>query len=146
MFIEHVLEVYVLSKFFAETWVTWPQHLKLGRSAEEVIKRRSTWSKYYLINPFSCIQYSFQVSGWPSRVIVTLDPNKFAKKKQQCLHIGNKSLIKPRISLPKQSTNFVRDPSLFYDCNVIKKGTTEKMRNIDLPRHKNRSVPPQRDV
>jgi hypothetical protein len=46
--------------------------------------------------------------------IVTLDPNRFAEKKQQCFHIGDIQLFKPRISLLKQSSP-VTTELLFYD-------------------------------
>ena len=29
----------------------------------------------------------------PSQEVVTLDPNKFAEKKQQCFHIGNQQVF-----------------------------------------------------
>jgi hypothetical protein len=45
--------------------------------------------------------------------IVTLDPNKFAEKQQQCLHIGNITTLRPWISLPKQSRRLL--VSLNYD-------------------------------
>jgi hypothetical protein len=58
--------------------------------------------------------HSFQVTGRPFKhVIVTLDPNKFAEKKQQRLHIGNITGFFPRISLLKQSS-LVEVPVLDY--------------------------------
>ena len=43
--------------------------------------------------------------------VVTLDPNKFAEKKQQCFHIGNHQSFKPFVSIKQPS------PLLFYDVN-----------------------------
>jgi hypothetical protein len=47
-------------------------------------------------------------------IIVTLDPNKFAEKKQQRLHLSNLGHFRPRISLPKQSS-LVKVPSLYHE-------------------------------
>jgi hypothetical protein len=46
--------------------------------------------------------------------IITLDPNKFAEKKQQCLHIGDITAFAPHILLLKQSSP-VATEQLFYD-------------------------------
>ena len=55
--------------------------------------------------------------GWVPRngyhVIHTLDPNKFAEKKQQRLNIGGKYSFRPQISLPEQSIP-LRSPCLYY--------------------------------
>ena len=45
--------------------------------------------------------------------ILTLDPNKFAEKKQRRLNIGGKLSVKPRVSLHKQSS-FFKSPRLSY--------------------------------
>jgi hypothetical protein len=46
----------------------------------------------------SCVYYFFQ-----NRVIFTLDPNKFAEKKQERLHIGGLQAFQPYVILRKQS-------------------------------------------
>ena len=48
------------------------------------------------------------------RLVVTLDPNKFAEKKQKRFHIGNITEFQPRIWLHSQSRP-VESPSLVYD-------------------------------
>ena len=62
--------------------------------------------------------YSFQKRGRPSRsgiqVIATLDPNKFAEKGQQRLHIGNLMYYGTHISLLKTSSP-VKAKHLEYD-------------------------------
>ena len=51
--------------------------------------------------------YSFRQGRTLNRVeILTLDPNKFAEKKQRRLNIGGKFSVKPRVSLHKQSSFF----------------------------------------
>ena len=72
----------------------------------------------------SCVYYSFQSRGQLgghtriySHVVVTLDPNKFAEKKQQRLHIGGLQAFDPYIMLRNQSspvTPFLA-PRLVYD-------------------------------
>jgi hypothetical protein len=49
-----------------------------------------------------------------SSVIMTLDPNKFAEKNQQRLHIGNQPYFTPSISLHNQSSP-VSALRLYYD-------------------------------
>jgi hypothetical protein len=46
--------------------------------------------------------------------VVSLDPNKFAEKKQQCFHIGDQGAFGPYIMLHNQSS-LVRSPYLSYD-------------------------------
>ena len=48
------------------------------------------------------------------RVIVTLDPNKFAEKKQQPFDIGNQYRFKPKVALLKQPSR-VLTCLIFYD-------------------------------
>jgi hypothetical protein len=60
------------------------------------------------------VYYSFQ------RVVVTLDPNKFAEKKQRRLHIGNIRGFRPYVALHNQS-NPVRVPRLYYNYNAQEK-------------------------
>jgi hypothetical protein len=47
-------------------------------------------------------------------IVVTLDPNKFAEKKQQRLDIGNQQSFRPNIMLHNQSSP-VKCPALPYD-------------------------------
>jgi hypothetical protein len=46
--------------------------------------------------------------------VVTLDPNKFAEKKQHRLHIGDRQRIRPSIRLHNHSSS-VLSPKLYYD-------------------------------
>ena len=105
---------HVLSKSFAQT-----PHLE--RSFREINKYKFMWnesSKYYFINQLSIsrVLYSYQGGRPYKHVIVTLDPNKFAEKKQKRLHI-NLPHIRPRISLLKHSS-LVKVPYLDYDRTV----------------------------
>ena len=69
----------------------------------------------------SRVLYFFQYTtrahkcGFERSDIITLDPNKFAEKKQQCFHIGNHQCFRPFVSL-KQSSRRIASP-LFYDLN-----------------------------
>ena len=58
----------------------------------------------------SRVYYSFQ----GRHVIVTLDPSKFAEKKQRLLHIGNLRSFRAHIALHKLS-NLVVHPQLYYN-------------------------------
>ena len=105
---------HVLSKSFAQT-----PHLE--RSFREINKYKFMWnesSKYYFINQLSIsrVLYSYQGGRPYKHVIVTLDPNKFAEKKQKRLHIYLLH-IRPRISLLKHSS-LVKVPYLDYDRTV----------------------------
>jgi hypothetical protein len=101
----------VLSKSFSQTW----PHLKL--------KQKSTWNrscKYYFISHLSRVSYSFQKAGRPfEHVIVTFDPNKFAEKKQQRLHLGNLKNFTARLSLlTGEQSSLVVAPKLFYETPI----------------------------
>jgi hypothetical protein len=65
---------------------------------------------YYWYCPvlLSRAYYSFQ------RLVVTLDPNKFAEKKQRRFHIGNRQKFYLYVALHNQS-NPVKVPELFYN-------------------------------
>ena len=54
------------------------------------------------------------------RVIATLDPNKFAEKKQQPFDIGNQYAFKPKVALLKQPSR-VLTSFIFYDNDNDKK-------------------------
>jgi hypothetical protein len=64
--------------------------------------------------------HAFRISGFQKRghpclpAILTLDPTKFAERKQQRLHIGNITLFKRRVSLLKKS-RFVMGEKLHYE-------------------------------
>ena len=67
----------------------------------------------------SCLPTNFQAFITPFRdadslLVVTLDPTKFAEKKQQCLHIGNLKSFRFHIALQNQSSH-VMTPHLYYD-------------------------------
>ena len=65
--------------------------------------------------------YSFRVQAYrPSRVVVTLDPSKFAEKKQRRFHIGNLQSFKPSIALRNQSSPVVVR-GMVYDCRRLPK-------------------------
>jgi hypothetical protein len=57
---------------------------------------------------FHALSFFFQRAGRPLPVILTLDPNKFAEKKQQRLHIGGSYTLKPIL-------NYTRPVTLDYD-------------------------------
>ena len=61
-----------------------------------------------LCNELLRVYYSLQ-----SRIIVTLDPNKFVEKKQQCLDIGNVLYFRPYILFHNQS-NPVETRRIYY--------------------------------
>jgi hypothetical protein len=65
----------------------------------------------------SSVYYSFQKSDKP---VVTLDPNKFAEKKQQCLHIGGLQAFHPYVTLRNRSGPLVSlsAPRLIYDMTT----------------------------
>ena len=69
--------------------------------------------------------------------IVTLDPNKFTEKKQQCLHIGNLQSFTPRISLLKQSSPVFLSESmcLAYDEAHITRTGMPLFRRLAYPPH-----------
>ena len=49
--------------------------------------------------------YSFQKLEQNNRhLILTLDPNKFTEKKQQCFHIGDLQVFIPHVTLLKHSS------------------------------------------
>jgi hypothetical protein len=54
--------------------------------------------------------------------ILTLDPNKFVEKKQQCLHIGNRKSFKPHVMLQNQSVA-VECLDLRYDIDDYTRNT-----------------------
>jgi hypothetical protein len=67
-------------------------------------------------NAFTRTKYSFQ--GWSTRkFIVTLDPNKFAEKKQQRFHIGDMKFFQPCIMLHNQSRP-VGVRQIFYETKT----------------------------
>jgi hypothetical protein len=97
------------NRIFAQTW----PHLK--RSAGEIIKHKFTQNKstckYCVLRlsndnatNFHAFTVPFQRHGVgriDSNLIFTLDPNKFAEKKQQCHHIGNQIGFQPNVMLHK---------------------------------------------
>ena len=70
-------------------------------------------------NQLSRGSYSFQRRGRPPKPIVniavTLDPNKFAEKKQKRLHIGSLAFFHLYIALHNQSSPVKALPRLYYD-------------------------------
>ena len=56
------------------------------------------------------------------RVVVTLDPNKFAEKKQQPFDIGNQIRFRPRVALLKQPNRFLTS-TIFYNQVNDRKAT-----------------------
>ena len=64
---------------------------------------------------FHAFTIPIQSPRW--RVIVTLDPNKFAEKKQGCLHIGNLQTLQVSVVLRNQSSP-VGVSSLYYERNT----------------------------
>jgi hypothetical protein len=76
-----------------------------------------------LSTDLSRVYHSFQRRGRgqydrkrEKSLIVTLDPNKFAEKKQKRLDIGNQQTFYPNIVLHNQSSP-VRSSKLFYDID-----------------------------
>jgi hypothetical protein len=71
--------------------------------------------------------HSFQRRGPAIRenlLIVTLDPNKFAEKKQQRLDIGDQQTFNPNVMLHNQSSP-VKSMTLYYDgFSVSRTGTS----------------------
>ena len=63
-----------------------------------------------LLSRFHC---SFQAIYSSKKVVVTLDPRKFAEKKQRRFHIGDTRGFKPFVTLHNQS-NLVRVPEICY--------------------------------
>jgi hypothetical protein len=52
--------------------------------------------------------------GQTKNLVYTLDPKKFAEKKQQCFHIGNQQYFRPSVALHNHSSP-VLAPRLSYD-------------------------------
>ena len=92
-----------------------------GRNSEGMLRRSVVGTSFYQ-STFTCL-YFFQFTRKNGRVrygIVTLDPNKFAEKKQQCLHIGNRLSFTPFVSL-KKSSHFINSGLyLFYAPSNIR--------------------------
>ena len=108
-----------LSKFFAYTW-------RAATGKPEITKHKCTRNKFTckhwvlsllsLPNDFHLFMIPFSIQGslitGPTPLdIVTLDPNKFTEKKQQCLHIES---FAPRIWLLDKSRPVTAE-YLFYD-------------------------------
>ena len=64
----------------------------------------------------------YNKNGFPHDIL-TLDPNKFAEKKQQCLHIGNLVSFSPRISLLKQRSPVSVDDITYHAPTRFPSGT-----------------------
>ena len=64
----------------------------------------------------------YNKNGFPHDIL-TLDPNKFAEKKQQCLHIGNLVSFSPRISLLKQRSPVSVDDIMYHAPTRFPSGT-----------------------
>ena len=83
--------------------------------------------KFKFTNQLSCVLYSFQKLAPPFRndlqVVVTFDPNKFAEKKQQRLHISNLRSFGAHVSLLKQPTPVV---ALHIDYDTTHKTQTRE--------------------
>lgn len=85
--------------------------------SEGVAKRKNPTAtvRVSIDTNIACYQPTFTRFQRPTkieRVVVTLDPNKLAEKKQQSLFISNQESFKPRVALAKE---FIRSPRLVYD-------------------------------
>jgi hypothetical protein len=87
------------NRFFAQTWPN------LKRSTGEIVKykfRRNNFTgKKMLCSPIpqlSRVYYSFQRR---KAVVVSLDPNNFAAKRQRLFSIGNLKSFQPYVMIPK---------------------------------------------
>ena len=89
--------------------------------------RNKVTCKYQFTKRLSCVWHSFQYTGLGKNGfqhnIVTLDPNKFAEKKQQCLHIGNIQCFAPHISLLKQPSPVTGEEVRYFNTARYPSGT-----------------------
>ena len=103
--------------------------LELGRISEGMLERSlSTNSRKKkshvstsLPNFFPCLRFSESRITTTNHKIITLNPNKFVEKKQQCLHIGNIQSFTPHILLLKHSKHVktVKSVTLYYNQNYM---------------------------
>jgi hypothetical protein len=112
----------MILKIFRQLTGFLPKH---GRISKGALERSSSTSLHQSVSTENCVLVTFTVTRLlilkffqtPRHLVVTLDSNKFAEKKQQRLHIGDHVYIQTYIRRHNQSSPVI-SPRLIYDTKL----------------------------